>query len=194
MIKINKIDDRTIKVVRDVGSDERESLLPAMFVASSKDGKVVITTEGKWLSNITVNPVDASEIYIDDVQQTDAQECVALLNSFIGSFKSGGGGISPEDLNNLDNKDVAIYDSGEYKYVTLKDLDKDYQGLATDTHGGIADSADGCAAVYLRSVFSAEMVFKRRQGTEVPVARVDCDSVFVGDSNVRDTARRLADG
>jgi hypothetical protein len=41
---------------------------------------------------------------------------------------------SANAINNLDNKDVAIYDGGEYKYVTLKDLDKDYQGLATDTY------------------------------------------------------------
>ncbi|MDR1197520.1 MAG: hypothetical protein LBK94_00710, partial [Prevotellaceae bacterium] len=45
-----------------------------------------------------------------------------------------GAADSTNAVSNLNNKDVAIYDNGEFKYVTLKDLDKDYHGLAADTY------------------------------------------------------------
>jgi hypothetical protein len=103
MIKIYKTDEKTIKVVKSAGDHNRVFYFPALFVASATGDKITITTEAKWLSNLTVNPVEVGEIYINDVQQTDVEACVSALNSFIGSFKSGGGsggggGVSPDDL------------------------------------------------------------------------------------------------
>jgi hypothetical protein len=101
MIKIYKIDEKTVKVVRSAGGSETEYNLPALFVAFSINGKILIKTEAKWLSNITVDPVDVSDIYIEDVQQTDVNACISALNKIL--FNKGSGGVSP-DYNLLENK------------------------------------------------------------------------------------------
>jgi hypothetical protein len=128
MLKINKIDnDNKNILVNDV-------VMPAVFIATATGAVMRIVSTRRLVPGIKPHGIHYSEIEINDEACESANDAVQKLNAFIGSFKTGGGGVSPEDLNNLDNKDVAIYEGGEYKYVTLKDLDKDYQGLATDTY------------------------------------------------------------
>jgi hypothetical protein len=96
MLKFYRIgsEQKTFKAV--IGTNEH--YLPALYIASAKGDKVAITTEAKWLGNLTVEPVGVEQIYIEDVQQTDVSQCVVSLNNIINFKSGGGGGVSPEVL------------------------------------------------------------------------------------------------
>ncbi|MDR1198704.1 MAG: hypothetical protein LBK94_06785, partial [Prevotellaceae bacterium] len=127
-MKINKIENDSKNILVN------DAVMPALFVATAIGDLVRIVSTQRLVQGISSHGIHYSLIEINGEACESANDAVRKLNAFIGSFKTGGGGVSPEDLNNLNNKDVAIYDNGEFKYVTLKDLDKDYHGLAADTY------------------------------------------------------------
>jgi hypothetical protein len=72
---------------------------PACFIADTFKGKVRILSTLKFITGIAFNGIPASQIIVDGTGYGDVKDCIAALNSFIGSFKSGGGsGVSPEVL------------------------------------------------------------------------------------------------
>jgi hypothetical protein len=128
MFKFNKIENDSKNILVN------DAVMPALFVATAIGDLVRIVSTQRLVQGISSHGIHYSLIEINGEACESANDAVRKLNAFIGSFKTGGGGVSPEDLNNLNNKDVAIYDNGEFKHVTLKDLDKDYHGFAADTY------------------------------------------------------------
>jgi len=89
MIEITKIDDKNITVTANGKTRTR----PAVFVAEQAvNGGVEITSNAKWIGNITANPLPCSQITVNGTVYATDEECVQALNQFIGlGFNKGGG-------------------------------------------------------------------------------------------------------
>ncbi|MDR2651289.1 MAG: hypothetical protein LBC68_03095, partial [Prevotellaceae bacterium] len=82
---------------------------PAVFIATAIGDLVRITSMKRLVPGISSQGVHYSKIEINDEACESANDAVQKLNAFIGSFKSGGGGVSPiiivPDYNHIsDNK------------------------------------------------------------------------------------------
>ncbi|MDR1348098.1 MAG: WD40 repeat domain-containing protein, partial [Prevotellaceae bacterium] len=92
MIKINKIENDSKNILVN------DAVMPAVFVATAIGDLVRIVSTQRLVPGVSSHGIHYSLIEINDEACESANDAVQKLNAFIGSFKSGGGGISPEVL------------------------------------------------------------------------------------------------
>jgi hypothetical protein len=95
MIYINKKNDKEITVKTDSG---KELTYPAVFLASETSGGEVCINAYANYPEFAMQPVKISELSVNGCVYSVAGDAVSALNSFIGSFKSGGSSSSPTTL------------------------------------------------------------------------------------------------
>jgi hypothetical protein len=103
-VKINKLSEKTFQVERyENGILKSRMDYPPLFYAVSNEEVNLIYIRSNKIPFVSIS-VTPENLEIEGEVQTNVQEAVALLNSFIGNFKSGGGasgieinGITPEE-------------------------------------------------------------------------------------------------
>lgn len=124
MIKINRIEDYPNSIL--INRDGVARRFPAIFAAvQSGEDSITFVSLVPTEASIASGKVYISDIWIDEVQQTSAEDCVKELNSFIGNFRrgscnsNGDGGVSPEPIAGVIDYSLEEQDTGQ-KWVDGK--------------------------------------------------------------------------
>jgi hypothetical protein len=93
MLKIKKIenDEKNITV--------NDAVMPAVFVAVQSGDLVRIVSTVRSVRSVSSQGLHRSQIEINGEVCESANDAVRQINSFIGAFKQGGGGVSPFEPN-----------------------------------------------------------------------------------------------
>ncbi|MDR2126951.1 MAG: hypothetical protein LBP63_08990, partial [Prevotellaceae bacterium] len=134
--------------IRQIENDGKNIMVnnavqPAVFVATAAGNAVRIISTVRFITNISTQGINYESLEINGEVPASANDAVQKLNSFIGAFKSGGGGVSPEFQYSTDEQWTGKY------WIDGKKI---YTRVSTGT---VSAAADEVVNILLQSGVSA---------------------------------------